>query len=309
MKNITLLFFLNLLLSIIAQGQVLETKNWCLSKCDLAGDERSNTELVRLQLENDSISQLILHQEKQKVPLRVAIIQTDTTEVEIPELTIRKAINQLNHSFSKTNLVFYLKKTDVIYSELKLEDLSQNQYRTYDAFSDIYDLPNLITIYIFDHKEEFCQTTNTSISCGRTGGFSYILSDINSNIVMSRFDISDIKILAHEMGHFWGLYHTFEESQYGKDDFSEDGCSRLGDRVCDTPPDPGPLYEVYVNYNDCEVLNLKNMDGFEYKPLIENNMSYYKPCYLKEYSFTPGQIEVINAAATLHFRLKYIEFN
>lgn len=291
------------------QGQVLETKNWCLSRCDLAGDERTNTELVRLQLQNDSIRQLLLSQEKMKVPLRIAIIQTDTVDVAIPELRIRKAIDQLNNSFSETNLVFYLKKTDVIYSLLKLEDMSDDLYRPYDAFSERYDLPNMISIYIFDHRNAFCQKSATSISCGRTGGFSYILSDKNSNIVMSRFDISDIKILAHEMGHFWGLYHTFEEAQYGKDDFSEDGCLQLGDRICDTPPDPGPLYEIYANYSDCELLNLKDDAGYDYKPLLENNMSYYKPCYLKAYSFTPGQIEIINSASTLPIRQKYIDQN
>ncbi len=309
MQRISHLIFINLFLCLTAFSQVLETKNWCLSRCDLAGDERTNTELVHLQLENDSISKHLAKRKKIKVPLRVGIIQTDTIDVEIPELTIRKAISELNKSFSKTNLVFYLKRTDVIYSELKLEDLSEDLYRPYDAFSFKYDLPNTISIYIFDHRKEFCERTSTTISCGRTGGFSYILSDLTSNIIMSRFDISDIKILAHEMGHFWGLYHTFEESQYGRDDFNNDNCDQLGDRVCDTPPDPGPLYEIYVNYSDCELLNFKHNNGRDYKPLIENNMSYYKPCYMREYSFTPGQIEIVNAAATLPLRIKYLDFN
>ena len=39
------------------------------------------------------------------------------------------------------------------------------------------------------------------------------------------------KVLAHEMGHYLGLYHTFEGGCYNAD------CLTSGDRVCDTPPD------------------------------------------------------------------------
>ncbi|MEP7108206.1 MAG: gliding motility-associated C-terminal domain-containing protein [Ferruginibacter sp.] len=39
-------------------------------------------------------------------------------------------------------------------------------------------------------------------------------------------------ILAHEMGHYLGLYHTFEGRNCANND-----CTTDGDRVCDTPPD------------------------------------------------------------------------
>jgi len=203
-------------------------------------------------------------------------------------------------------VVFFIDRTDVILSNLKLEDLSQDLYAPYNDFSDTYDAPDLLSVYIFDHKKEFCNISATSISCGRTGGFSYILSERTNNIVMSRFDISDIKVLAHEMGHFWGLYHTFEEAQYGKDDLSKENCHLLGDRICDTPGDPGAIFEVYVNYVTCETLNLKNEAGKEYKPMIENYMGHYKPCYLKEFKFTPQQLKVMEVAATLPMRSKFI---
>jgi len=95
-----------------------------------------------------------------------------------------------------------------------------------------------LSAFIFDYKNEFCKITSSSISCGRTGGFSYVLSNRKNNIVMSRFDLTDIKVFSHEMGHFMAIYHTFEEAQYGKDDFAKANCDLLGDRICDTPPDP-----------------------------------------------------------------------
>lgn len=307
MKKIILLLFSTVIFFNNLNSQVLETKNWCLSRCDLVGDERNNTELLYLQLKNDSISQLGQFDSIKRIPLRVGIIQEDTVDVEIKEIVIRRAIDNLNKSFDGSNFLFYIERVDVIISKLKLEDLSENFYDPYNAFSDKYDEPNILSIYIFNHRDEFCDITSTTISCGRTGGFSYVLSERTNNIVMSRFDISNIKVLAHEMGHFWGLYHTFEEAQFGKDNFSEANCHLLGDRICDTPPDPGPIFEVYVNYVSCEVLSLKTEEGLEYKPHIENYMSYYKPCYLKEFSFTPGQLRVMRVAANLPFRSIFVK--
>jgi hypothetical protein len=36
-------------------------------------------------------------------------------------------------------------------------------------------------------------------------------------------------------------------------------------------------------------------------------MSYYKPCYLRKFTFTPDQEMVMRVAATLPFRKKYVE--
>lgn len=288
-------------------AQVLSTSNWCLAVCDLAGDERDNTELVFLQLKNDSIMNLAQSDTIIRIPIRIGIIQEDSINVEIPEIVIRRAIDNLNESFAGTNFLFYISRTDVIISDLKLEDLSANFYKPYNDFSDRYDDPDIISVYIFDHGEEYCTIEGNSISCGRRGGFAYILSERTNNLVMSRFDISNIKIFAHEMGHFWGLYHTSEEMQYGKDDFKPENCDKLGDRICDTPPDPGSTFEVYVNYSTCELSNLENAEGHQYKPMIENYMSYYKPCYLRKFAFTPDQEMVMRVAVTLPFRKKYVE--
>ena len=285
--------------------QITEKKNWCSSICGHTEDEKNNALKLCEHIEDNKQKGIDLSGRKRLIPLRVGFVQQDTTDVNISTDKVQTAINNLNKSFVKTNLLFYLERIDVIYSEIKLEELSQDGYKLYNAFSQTYDLPNIISVFVFDFDEEFCRVQDNTVSCGRTGGFSYVLSDKTSNIVLSRFDLDEIKVLAHEMGHFWGLYHTFEEFQFGKDNFDESKCHLVGDLVCDTPPDPGPIYEIYVNYTACELMNFQDSNGNEYKPLIDNIMSYYKPCYLKEYTFTDDQVNVINTALTEPLREKY----
>ena len=289
----------------VLSAQVLETKNWCLSRCDIAGDERKNTELMHLRLRNDSIRNLTGTEKILRFPLRIGIIQTNTQILDIDETKVRNVIDQLNQSFFEAGIQFYLEKVVVIVSPLQLEDLSGDSYGVYNAFSELYDVEDMISLYVFKHGQEFCTVEGTSISCSRTGGFSYVLSERTNNIVISRFDLSDVKVVAHEFGHFFGLYHTFEVAQFGRDDFNAGHCSELGDRVCDTPPDPGDFFEIYVNYADCEMYGHRDGRGHEYKPLISNFMSYYKPCYMKRYDFTPGQISLLRVAGQAEIRKRF----
>lgn len=55
-------------------------------------------------------------------------------------------------------------------------------------------------------------------------------------------------ILAHEVGHYLGLFHTFEGGCTGMD---EANCATAGDRVCDTPPVLSPNYGCVSNINTC----------------------------------------------------------
>lgn len=304
MKTFKLSLVLLFLIQFSIHAQV-DTRNWCQGH--FSGDEKGNNEFIHKCMKDEEIVKLANTEGVRKIPIRIGIIQTEQEkELVIPELELHRAIASLNKAFHDAHFVYYLDQVDIIVSPLKLEDLSGDRYGVYNAFSDKYDVPNVISIYVFDHGSEFCEVRGNSISCGRVGGFSYILSERTSNVVMSRFDITDVKVLAHELGHFWGLYHTFEEAQFGKDNFDPDLCSQVGDKICDTPPDPGTIYEIYVNYSNCELFNLTNENGIEYKPIIENYMSYYKPCYLKEFSFTPQQIEVMRIAATQSIRGKFV---
>ncbi len=288
--------------------QVLEQKINCKTNCGAAGDEKKNTKKLYMSrsnnLSNTKGITTKIRGGKIKFPLRFLFVSNQPETISAYNTKSKKAIEILNTGYKDTDMEFTLFKTEIKTTNIPIESLTEKDYAPYNLFSKENDLPNTISVYVFDYDPMLCTTSTNAISCGRTSGFSYILSDLTNNIVLSKFDIEDDKIIVHEMGHFMGLYHTFEEAQFGKDTGKED-CNVAGDCLCDTPPDPGALYEVYVNYSLCQMTGFLSENGKEFKPLIDNFMSYYKPCYLKPYKFTKDQIEILNMSAISEFRTKF----
>jgi len=109
-------------------------------------------------------------------------------------------------------------------------------------------------------------------------------------IVISGFG----KVLAHEMGHYLGLYHTFEG---GCNNFD---CLLNGDRVCDTPPD-GTVHSsagCASPTNTCNTDTLSSYSNgffpFDAPDPIANFMDYGNGACSNE--FTQGQADRMRAA-------------
>ena len=84
--------------------------------------------------------------------------------------------------------------------------------------------------------------------------------------------------LAHELGHFFGLFHTFERAN-GNELVDSSNCATAGDLICDTPADPyvrGAPIQWTASDDPCRfVFRGQDINGRFYTPHTANVMSYY----------------------------------
>lgn len=228
------------------------------------------------------------------VNLRLRIVEiVRPGRAALPQSRVQSSVDILNKHFAAARLRFQLLRHEKITRNITLPRLQERSYDAYFTLSKELDIPEAVTLYLVDNKEDFC----SGDGCSRSHGFSFVLSDFTNNVVLDKFFIDDHKTLVHEFGHYFGLLHTFD-TQYGIENVRGDNCTTAGDRICDTPADPGPMYSVYVNPSNCEMADFREpATGLIYRPMINNFMSYYKPCYLYAYFFTRGQLDVIRTSA------------
>ncbi len=123
---------------------------------------------------------------------------------------------------------------------------------------------------------------------------------IEANFVKN--DPDAVKVLVHEMGHYLGLYHTFEGG------CKNDDCTVDGDKICDTPPDASTTPVLCNNsantcHSDSDDPSLNNpfrsisLGGLGDQPdMIQNYMDYgFQDC---QNTFTDGQRTRMRTALT-----------
>lgn len=100
--------------------------------------------------------------------------------------------------------------------------------------------------------------------------------------------------IAHQLGHYFGLLHTWTGSGIELVDGSN--CATEGDQICDTPADPFdpevefPPYLGQDRENCLFVYPETDANGEYYRPDVGNIMSAYQDCYC---GFTRQQLELM----------------
>lgn len=87
------------------------------------------------------------------------------------------------------------------------------------------------------------------------------------------------EVLAHNMGHYLGLVHTFFLNECANND-----CNLDGDGICDTPPSKEGFLQCGTSVNSCSTDTL-NGQGPDLPDLVGNFMTYNECTW----SFTKGQ--------------------
>lgn len=219
----------------------------------------------------------------------VAYIVTDCdSNITFDRPTLDSMLNQrLNVDFSNTGISFKFMRVDTVYN-CKYYDLDYypdpqgNGQDMGQEFKNTYHEPGVINFYIFG---DLAKEGNASV-LGFAGGSNEVHLDKDA-ISPSKY------VISHEMGHFFGLYHTWEADQTAVERADGSNCSTAGDLICDTPADvDGSQYaSAFVNCNYTGA-SFSHPDDGKLFPTVHNIMSYWSndecACH-----FTPGQVQVM----------------
>ncbi len=198
----------------------------------------------------------------------------------ISEQNIERSINNLNNKYRKLNISFYVCHYTYINNDTHFNHrFSNSKHPDYITRNNLDDnnVDGAINIYFVPNS------SGTSWSSFPWMDREHIVMYNNH---VTNGESSDLGILSHEIGHWFGLLHTFESAR-GKELVARTNCTTAGDGVCDTPADPdGSHNRRTCTYTD----DLKDANGDLYKPMVTNIMSYYFDCLD---DFTKGQEEII----------------
>jgi hypothetical protein len=198
------------------------------------------------------------------IPIKAHIIRHTNGYGGLSTADLYETINILNTEFDSIGLNFFLCDSIHYWDFSPLYDLYGP---TESYYVPIYNDHNALNIYFF----------NSIISSSgiTVGGYAYLpWSGIKSNhyIAMSNFSTTNSTTIIHEVGHFFGLYHTHETTN-GVEYVNGSNCAISGDLCCDTPADN------YLNLSTVSVLcdyigNATDSNGDSYTPDVTNIMSY-----------------------------------
>ena len=197
------------------------------------------------------------------------VVKDSSGQPNITPAAITQGVNDLNTYFAPICLSFSACAINYIddwnYDSLYFPD---EQIQLYT----LYQTPKTINVYL---SRTIATNPTTTVA-----GLGTLPPGADA-IYMTKGTLSG-KTFPHEVGHFFGLHHTFETS-FGNELADGSNCATAGDLICDTPADPGTS-----NSPDCQLLPYsKDANGDWYVPHIGNIMSYYSDnCSC---GFTPQQ--------------------
>jgi hypothetical protein len=174
----------------------------------------------------------------------------------LPEL--ENAINDMNAQYQNVPMRFY-RHGGVDYIDDDDFYLNSDNFTMWDSLLRTSSTANTINVYF---------VPNTGI-CGLS---TFTTSSVQGMIVDNAC-AGNTSTFAHEMGHFFNLYHTHETS-FGVECPDGSNCATAGDRLCDTPADP--VLQNHVNIN-CQYDNFAGTPSGctgTYAPQTDNLMSY-----------------------------------
>lgn len=184
----------------------------------------------------------------------------------ISQEEIEEQIEILNNTFG-SGIVFFLCGSPRFYQGLDVYDFNSG-----DALNKGRRVANTVNVFIV----EDLQVTNDFGLCGYAR-FPFYGKPEGRYVMMNLGCWNDGSTLTHELGHFYGLFHTHEA--FGGFEYVDgSNCATAGDFICDTPADPN-LSRPFAMAGCTYIGDFVDPKGDRYSPPVSNIMSYApQPC-------------------------------
>ncbi len=240
------------------------------------------------------------------LPLQVIIVTSETGSERFERNEIDNLLLHANETFGKIGIKFHLKGDSV--TTFISDEFVNFETRNEANLRAKFDRTDAINIYFV---KSILNENGTRLS----GYTSLPTLSVNSNRLFFSYGNNTIaeynllleKTFLHEMGHYFGLLHTFQDND--SPDISERelvtrgvgaNCSFTGDLICDTQADPysstSGLLGSFCNEITVTFSGSSDVNGDAFNPDTDNIMSYYVGC---GNSFTPQQYQRMEALAAI----------
>jgi hypothetical protein len=268
---------------LLVSGQAGALQGWCGATVPASAD-RSWLEKAALGGERASLATTLT------IPVAFHVI-TDGRNGKIPRASAQVLIDNLNWSFRDTPLRFRLHKFDTTtnkawYNNCVASSANQNKLRKRLALDPRYYL-NAYSCKLGQPGLLGLATFPPDFFGPGVPALNHLQGVAVDPIVLGSADYPYGLALAHEVGHYLGLFHTFETAANGGN-----ACGEPGDFVVDTPAQSVPSFgECPIGRDTC--IDAEGPDD------IPNFMNYALDTCWEH--FTPGQITRLHVA-TATFR-------
>ena len=198
------------------------------------------------------------------IPIQAHIIREDDGTNGLAVSDLEDELEIVNDRYAPNNMVFYLCGPINYIDDSDLVTWNKG-YSAENAAIAENSVANVINVYFAD---------NVLGSCG----YATFPGDSDSLVVMDNDCTTNTSTFAHELGHFFNLYHTHQGRStslgvWGKELADGSNCgANIGDELCDTPADP--VLSGLVS-TECAYLGTATDSlGTLYEPDASNIMSY-----------------------------------
>ncbi|CAL2063965.1 FG-GAP-like repeat-containing protein [Tenacibaculum sp. 190524A05c] len=213
-----------------------------------------------------------------EIPIVAHILRKNDGTGGTNRATIQASIDRANTAYAPLNMSFYIHSIKYI-----------NSTSAYNTTFDVHEERTGLSVTTRNVKRKlniyFVQNSTTSWA-------NFPSTDAKKqHILMKNSHVTNESTLAHEIGHWFDLWHT-HETVAGSELVNGSNCSSAGDLICDTAADPSLSGRVNNSCGYTGTARDANRDL--YTPDPRNLMSYsLKKCRTR---FSRGQIFRIQSA-------------